>query len=172
MAVPARFVGEPGLQAFDLDPFLAMAERTRKWQDPHSLAATSVDRLQQDTYLSEVVRALAQQPGVTQVELDPEGRWRPAGSTGPFWDVLQGVPEDVWGGAALPRPAHDASGGGARQLAAGSGPGGEAAVRQPEGAGGSGLGVKPEPGLELAQQEQQQQEDTTEEEDDEAEELR
>jgi hypothetical protein len=35
MVTPARFAGVRGLAAFDLDTFLAMAERTRKWQCPH-----------------------------------------------------------------------------------------------------------------------------------------
>lgn len=35
MHVPARFRNTPGLVTFDLDAFLSMAERTRKWQCPH-----------------------------------------------------------------------------------------------------------------------------------------
>ena len=33
--MPVRFVGTPGLVTFDLDAFLSVAERTRKWQCPH-----------------------------------------------------------------------------------------------------------------------------------------
>lgn len=32
---PTRFVGTSGLVSFDLDAFLSVAERTRKWQCPH-----------------------------------------------------------------------------------------------------------------------------------------
>lgn len=46
MATPARFTDTEGLTAFDLDPFLETAQRTRKWQDPHSMKHSSVQRLQ------------------------------------------------------------------------------------------------------------------------------
>lgn len=46
MAQPARFSDTEGLTAFDLEPFLSMAQRTRKWQDPHSMKNSSVHRLQ------------------------------------------------------------------------------------------------------------------------------
>lgn len=43
---PARFAPVPGLAAFDLDAFLATAERTRKWQCPHSMNMCTVHTLQ------------------------------------------------------------------------------------------------------------------------------
>lgn len=44
--VPARFVDASGLQPFDLDSFLSMAQRNRKWQDPTTLNNSSVEQLQ------------------------------------------------------------------------------------------------------------------------------
>ena len=35
MRTPARFSEVEGLMSFDLDAFLALAERSRKWQCPH-----------------------------------------------------------------------------------------------------------------------------------------
>ncbi len=46
MKRPARFAQVPGLACFDLEPFLDLAQRTRKWQCPHSMAHTSVQTLQ------------------------------------------------------------------------------------------------------------------------------
>lgn len=46
MRTPARFASVPGLRCFDLDAFLSTAERTRKWQCPHSMKACAVDSLQ------------------------------------------------------------------------------------------------------------------------------
>lgn len=47
-----RFVGVPGLGCFDLDTYLTMAERSRKWQCPHSMRNMSVRELHIDTYVS------------------------------------------------------------------------------------------------------------------------
>jgi hypothetical protein len=48
MATAARFVDTAGAapSAFDLEPFLDMAQRTRKWMDPHSSKPSSVQSLQ------------------------------------------------------------------------------------------------------------------------------
>lgn len=35
IVTPARFAEVHGMAAFDLDSFISMAERTRKWQCPH-----------------------------------------------------------------------------------------------------------------------------------------
>ena len=44
--VPARFSGASGLQPFDLDSLLSMAQRSRKWQDPSTLQNSTVEQLQ------------------------------------------------------------------------------------------------------------------------------
>lgn len=55
---PAHFLGAAGLVAFDLENFLAMAPRTRKWQCPNSMRHGRVQDVRQDAYLSEVLRSL------------------------------------------------------------------------------------------------------------------
>ena len=55
---PARFKGTSGLVAFDLDTFLGMAKRTRKWQCPHSMRHTRVQELQLDSYVAQIIKSL------------------------------------------------------------------------------------------------------------------
>ena len=55
--VPARFADASGLQAFDLDSFLSMAARNRKWQDPDTLANSSVEQLQVGEFCSSACAA-------------------------------------------------------------------------------------------------------------------
>jgi hypothetical protein len=50
-----RFVGVPGLGCFDLDTYLTMAERSRKWQCPHSMRNMSIRELHIDTYVSRLL---------------------------------------------------------------------------------------------------------------------
>lgn len=52
MRTPARFAPVGGLAAFDLDTFLDLAARSRKWQCPHSMRALPVQELMLDAYLS------------------------------------------------------------------------------------------------------------------------
>ncbi|KAK2078128.1 hypothetical protein QBZ16_003996 [Prototheca wickerhamii] len=77
MACPARFVDASGLQAFDLDAFLSLAERNRKWQDPVTLKNSTVRQLQVDAYMQVVLECVAGVEDVDEVELDAQGRWRP-----------------------------------------------------------------------------------------------
>lgn len=58
MARPARFIGTGSLVGFDLDTFLMVAQRSRKWQCPHSMRHARVQDLQIDTYLSIVLDCL------------------------------------------------------------------------------------------------------------------
>jgi len=51
-----RFVGVPGLSCFDLDTFLAMTERSRKWQCPHSMRNTTIRELHADTFVSRLLK--------------------------------------------------------------------------------------------------------------------
>lgn len=48
----------PGLGCFDLDTYLTMAERSRKWQCPHSMRNMTVWELHQDTYVSKLLAFL------------------------------------------------------------------------------------------------------------------
>ena len=53
-----RFAGLPGIVAFDLDCFLSMAQRSRKWQDPHTLRNVTVKQLQLDTWMQAIIDRL------------------------------------------------------------------------------------------------------------------
>ena len=78
--IPARFTDASGLQAFDLDSFLSLAQRHRKWQDPTTLKNSTIRQLQIDEYMTHVlecVRGIAQ---VSEIEINDEGAWRPVGS--------------------------------------------------------------------------------------------
>ena len=47
-----------GLVGFDLDTFLSLAERTRKWQCPHSMQPGTVQELVEDGFLRHVLASL------------------------------------------------------------------------------------------------------------------
>lgn len=51
-------MGLPGIVAFDLDSFLSMAQRSRKWQDPHTLKNVTVRQLQLDTWMQPIITRL------------------------------------------------------------------------------------------------------------------
>lgn len=55
---PVRFKGTNGLASFDLDAFLAMAQRSRKWQCPHSMRHSRVQDLQIDGFIAAILKAL------------------------------------------------------------------------------------------------------------------
>jgi hypothetical protein len=88
IVTPARFVDtNQGLACFDLDNFLNLAQRTLKWLDPHNSQPSSVQMLQVDAYIAAILQCLAR-PEVREVEVTPEGLWRPAGSGEPYRSVL------------------------------------------------------------------------------------
>lgn len=80
----ARFVGLSGIVAFDLDSFLSMAQRSRKWQDPHTLRNVTIRQLQRDSWMQPVITCLKALPDVTEVEVNADGWWRPAGVNMPW----------------------------------------------------------------------------------------
>ncbi|KAL3142516.1 hypothetical protein ABBQ38_002838 [Trebouxia sp. C0009 RCD-2024] len=84
----ARFEGLPGIVAFDLDNFLTMAQRSRKWQDPHTLKNVTIKQLQLDSWLQPVVNSLKGLPDVTEVEVNGEGLWRPNGTSMPWRSTI------------------------------------------------------------------------------------
>lgn len=53
-----RFIGVPGLGCFDLDTYLTMAERSRKWQCPHSMRNMTIRELHLDTYVTKLLAFL------------------------------------------------------------------------------------------------------------------
>ena len=84
---------------------------------------SSIQSLQVDTYTRHILEALAPVPEVMEVEVSPEGRWRPSGSAGAFMDV--GHPFD---------PKQHST----------KAPAGAAG---PAAAAGGGVKIKPEPGM-------------------------
>ena len=65
VVTPARFQGTNGLVAFDLETFIGMVKRTRKWQCPHSMRHTRVQELQTDTYVAQILQSLQAKPSET-----------------------------------------------------------------------------------------------------------
>lgn len=102
MACPARFANASGLQAFELDAFLSLAERNRKWQDPITLKNSTVKQLQVDAYMEAVLKAVDGLEDIDDVELLADGKWRPMlpggnddqSLVGPF-SALNDAPEAV-----------------------------------------------------------------------------
>jgi hypothetical protein len=91
MTEPARFSNASGLQAFDLDSFLSLAQRNRKWQDPTTLKNSTIRQLQVDTYTKRVLSCLSSGSGgggggssecleVREIVINDEGKWRPEGT--------------------------------------------------------------------------------------------
>jgi hypothetical protein len=79
----SRRAPRPTMDAsFDLGPFLDITRRTRKWACPHTMRTGEVGRLRRDGFLGPVIRALVNRPDVMEVEVAPDGRWRPAGAGG------------------------------------------------------------------------------------------
>ncbi|CAL8467896.1 g7434 [Coccomyxa elongata] len=89
MRTPARFASVGGLNAFDLDTFLDVVQRSRKWQCPHSMRNLPVQQLLVDAYLSHILARLKDMPHVTEVEVSPSGEWRVAGSEGRWHSILE-----------------------------------------------------------------------------------
>lgn len=48
----------PGLGCFDLDTYLNMVERSRKWQCPHSMRNVTIHQLHMDTYAMRLLEFL------------------------------------------------------------------------------------------------------------------
>lgn len=81
ISTAARFSNVDMLEAiFDLDSFLQAAERTRKWSCPHSLQPSCIQKLMRDTYMARVLECLSVAPEVMEIEINPDGDWRPYGS--------------------------------------------------------------------------------------------
>lgn len=53
-----RFQGIDALEAFDMDAFLSMAARTRKWQCPHTMRHTCVQQLHNDAFIQGILDRL------------------------------------------------------------------------------------------------------------------
>ena len=172
MRTPARARGCQGMASFDLDDYLEMNERTRKWTCPNCGASGRPSDLVIDAFLTRVVGVLRARSGgedtggVARIEVESSGRWRPcppeesnkdkdATRDDATWvapEALERVVVGV-GGSVLNVPP---------DLAADAGEGGAGG-----GAGGGGGGVK-----KAAEGAAERAVDVGEEREDEAEELR
>jgi E3 SUMO-protein ligase PIAS1 len=83
MRTPARARGCQGMASFDLDDYLEMNERTRKWTCPNCGASGRPSDLVIDAFLTRVVGVLRARSGgedtggVARIEVESSGRWRP-----------------------------------------------------------------------------------------------
>lgn len=77
--IPCRLRDCQGLAIFDLDNFLQLVQRTRKWLCPHCQKSGDPSSLIIDTFLLSLVRQLDDEglSDVTHIELDYDGNWRP-----------------------------------------------------------------------------------------------
>jgi len=85
---PARFTDVSGINVFDLDAFLVMVQRSHKWQCPHTMRNSCVEFLQVDSYLERVLEVIKDEP-INEIEVSPEGLWRPAGTEDRFRDISE-----------------------------------------------------------------------------------
>ena len=98
MTVPARFSDASGLQAFDLDSFLFLAQRSRKWQDPMTLQNSTIKKLQVDSYMEKVLQCVGSFSNITEIEINDEGKWRPEGSSNVQWLSIEETVDIVCAG--------------------------------------------------------------------------
>ncbi|BBN14066.1 hypothetical protein MPTK1_6g08590 [Marchantia polymorpha subsp. ruderalis] len=76
--VAGRFKPCTHMGCFDLNTFVEMNQRARKWQCPICLKNYSLENLVIDPYFNRVTSALkGYAEDVTEVELKPDGLWRP-----------------------------------------------------------------------------------------------
>lgn len=77
ITTPARLLNIDSLECvFDLDAFIAMAQKTRKWACPHSLKQSSVYHLVRDVWLEAVLKSLQKLPEIHEIEVSKDGTWR------------------------------------------------------------------------------------------------
>ena len=100
---PARLLNIDSLECvFDMDAFITMAQKTRKWACPHSLRQSSIHYLARDVWLEVVLKALLNFPEIDEIEVSKEGAWRLRGET--KWrgiyntTVIEKLPECVTAG--------------------------------------------------------------------------
>eukprot|EP01018_Ginkgo_biloba_P009947 Gb_29862 [translate_table: standard] len=78
ITVAGRFKPCEHMGCFDLQTFIELNERTRKWQCPICLGNYSLQNIIIDPYFSRIASAIKSYPEeVTEVEVKPDGSWRP-----------------------------------------------------------------------------------------------
>eukprot|EP00210_Caulerpa_lentillifera_P002192 g2106.t1 len=80
--IPGRLLNVDSLECvFDLNAFLKMVEKTRKWACPHTLQASSIHYLAKDTWLEAILNTLKNFPEIDQIEVNAEAKWRICGES-------------------------------------------------------------------------------------------
>ncbi|GLJ40407.1 hypothetical protein SUGI_0832080 [Cryptomeria japonica] len=78
MNVAGRFKSCEHMGCFDLQTFIELNERTRKWQCPICLKNYSLEDIVIDQYFSRIASAMKGYPeDVTEIEVKPDGSWCP-----------------------------------------------------------------------------------------------
>eukprot|EP00873_Tetraselmis_striata_P033976 jgi/Tetstr1/454240/TSEL_041159.t1 len=103
--IPARFAHSATTDPFDLASFLECARRTGRWICPLTDTATQVGHLQVDAYTEAVLHDMREE-GIdsAEIEVDQEGRWRPAGTRAPFRSVRPPPAHAAWLPVSVPAP--------------------------------------------------------------------
>jgi len=77
ITTPGRLLNVDALECvFDLNAFLTMVEKTRKWACPHTLQSSSIHHLAKDVWLEAILRQLSRFPGIDEIEVNVEAKWR------------------------------------------------------------------------------------------------
>ena len=79
-----RYSNSSSILCFDLDTCLNITFLSKKWQCPHSLMDSSIFQLTSDSFIQAILDSLSRNEEVTEIEVSPDAKWRPAGSQGPF----------------------------------------------------------------------------------------
>eukprot|EP00798_Chlamydomonas_sp_ICE-L_P025202 gene25202-10843_t len=68
MKIPVKFSDVKGVACFDLDGFLSLVERSRKWQCPHSMLDFCVENLQVDSYTRCILHHLQKHSDINELQ--------------------------------------------------------------------------------------------------------
>eukprot|EP00210_Caulerpa_lentillifera_P000702 g679.t1 len=80
--VPGRLLNIDSLECvFDLNAFLTMVEKTRKWACPHTLKPSSIHHLAKDVWLEAILKSLQNFPEITEIEVSNQAAWRIRGES-------------------------------------------------------------------------------------------
>ncbi|KAK3280577.1 hypothetical protein CYMTET_11588, partial [Cymbomonas tetramitiformis] len=88
---PGRYKSCKHLGFFDLENFLEVNSKARKWQCPICKYAAPPDQLQEDPYMLHVLSLLpaedldSDDDGITEIEIGPDGSWKPVGVRDAQW---------------------------------------------------------------------------------------
>ena len=99
---PARTRNCRGMAVFDLDTYLELNSKVRKWTCPHCGVAGRPNDIIIDGYLTRILGVLrVQESDVSRVEVEPNGRWRPCLEEGASVGSAVWIPADIMEGVLL-----------------------------------------------------------------------